>query len=69
MCKQVTLALKHKDANKTRLLDNHTQVRKEANFFNTLIISGNWDWIQFFQALSATYVKKLIRYEPLTNFI
>ena len=60
------------------VIDNHTQVRKGANFFNTLIISGNWDWIQFFQALAATYVKKLffiniqgklIRYKPLTKFI
>ena len=60
------------------VIDNHTQVRKGANFFNTLIISGNWDWIQFFQALAATYIKKLvfiniqgklIRHEPLTNFI
>ena len=57
------------------VIDNHTQIGgKGANFFNTLIISGNWDWVQFFQALAATYVKKLIqskliRYEPLTNFI
>ena len=60
------------------VIDNHTQVRKGANFFNTLITSGNWDWIQFFQALAATYIKKLvfiniqgnlIRHEPLTNFI
>ena len=60
------------------VIDNHTQVRKGANFFNILIISGNWDWIQFFQALAATYIKKLvfiniqgklIRHEPLTNFI
>ena len=43
-----------------------------------LIISRNWDWIQFFQALAATYDNKfgfiniqgkLMRYEPLTNFI
>ena len=61
------------------VIDNHTQIGgKRANFFNTLIISGNWDWVQFFQVLAATYVKKLvfiniqgklIRYEPLTNFI
>ena len=61
------------------VIDNHTQVEgKGANFFNTLIISGNWDWIQVFQALAATYVKrlvfiniqsKLIRYQPPTNFI
>ena len=60
------------------VIDNHTQVRKGANFFNTLIISGNWGWIQFFQALAATYIKKLVfiniqgnlmRHEPLTNFI
>ena len=43
-----------------------------------LLISRNWDWIQFFQALAATYDDKfgfiniqgkLMRYEPLTNFI
>ena len=60
------------------VIDNHTQVRKGANFFNTLIISSNWDWIQFFQALATTYDNncvfsniqgKPIRCEPLTNFI
>ena len=60
------------------VIDNHTQVQKGANPFNTLIISSNWDWFQFFQALAATYDNKcvfsniqgkLIRCEPLTNFI
>ena len=56
------------------VIDNHTQVQKGANFFNILIISGNWDWIQFFQALAAlkkiVFINircKLIRYEPLSN--
>ena len=58
------------------VIDNQTQVQKGVNFFNILIISGNWDWIQFFQALAALKKRvfiniqgKLIRYEPLTNFI
>ena len=60
------------------VIDNHTQVRIGTIFFDTLIISRNLDWIQFFQALAATYNNKfcfiniqgkLIRYQPLTNFI
>ena len=43
------------------VIDNRTQVRKGANFFNTLIISGNWDWIQFFQALAQSFLPNLPR--------